>query len=340
MMRCLVPLLAFCAIACGTTSISMKTRASLPQSDSTEAARTMAPDLYARAEKAYADAEIAKAKGSQAKADDLNKEGRLWLAAAVAESERLQIEEERLRLERAQDRSYTEANQEKAATDLRIQRRARERAAAIATQEADNALALADARADAKWDRASLRKAKTGLLNRADLNLSAAQALGATTSHINEARSLLAKLRKIRTLETRKAQQMLWRSESLLAEARARKAQPDPELATQLMKEAIVRKYQTESDEFGVAVWDKRSIDRGNVDRERVLRLSKMLAMYPHGSMYCTWVYSKKPPPPSRLARLKATLATDVERSIFLDAKKSIYDVETLRCVLPSYVVR
>ena len=223
----------------------------------------MALDLYARAEKAYADAEIAEANGKQTKANDLNEEGRLWLASAVAESERLQIEEERLWLERAQDRSYTEANQKKAATDLRIQRRARERAAAIATQEADNALALVDARADAKWGRASLRKAKTGLLNRADLNLSAAQALGATTSHINEARSLLAKLRKSRSLEARKAQQMLWRSESLLAEARAKKAQPDSELATQLMKEAIARGYQTESDEFGVAVWDRRAIKGG-----------------------------------------------------------------------------
>ena len=74
------------------------------ESPAAELAKERAPDLHRNAEIAWFAADQAEREGAEQAADDLRTEARLWLAAAAAEAERVELDRRRMELQAEEER--------------------------------------------------------------------------------------------------------------------------------------------------------------------------------------------------------------------------------------------
>jgi flagellar motor protein MotB len=186
---------ALLVIGCGgTTPIeTIDERFEAPEAHE---ARTRAPDMYAAAERAREDARAAEDADDPEAAADHATRARLLLETAIAESDRLALEERRIALEEA-----TRVAEERRARDvearLAIERTlARTEAARVAREQA--AIAYANAEGDdprrfrSREERDALHRESAALLrSRASLMIAAAEALGAAEGDLADARRTL-----------------------------------------------------------------------------------------------------------------------------------------------------
>jgi hypothetical protein len=187
----LLLLLAACG---GTTPIeTIDERFEAPEAHE---ARTRAPDMYAAAERAREDARAAEDADDPEAAADHATRARLLLETAIAESDRLALEERRLALE-----EETRVAEERRARDVRARveieaNLARAEAARVAREQAAAAYANAEGddprRFRSREERDALHRESAGLLRgRAGLMIAAARALGATSEELADAERAL-----------------------------------------------------------------------------------------------------------------------------------------------------
>ena len=181
-------------------------------------ANTLAPDLYARAERARAEAREADDESAR---KDHTVRARLLLDAAIAEADRIAAEREGAAADARADRSVEErAALERRRLDLE-QAAARELAAQAARAEAERALAPAtSAHRESDAERV---KAASFLCDRAALTLAGALALGlpATTADALERTIAAARLIQSSTARVKAAKHALERVQEALETTRA-----------------------------------------------------------------------------------------------------------------------
>lgn len=182
-------------VACGgTTPIeTIDERFEAPEAHE---ARTRAPDMYAAAERAREDARAAEDADDLEAAADHATRARLLLETAIAESDRLALEERRLALE-----EETRVAEERRARDVRARLEietnlARNEAARVAREQAAAAYTNAEGddprRFRSREERDALYRESAALLrSRAGLMIAAARALGATEADVADAQRSL-----------------------------------------------------------------------------------------------------------------------------------------------------
>ena len=137
-------LLGVCAVglACAGQQTT-RTSDALFGSSAAELAREHAPDLYDQAQTAWTDAEEAQRRKDERAADDLRTEAQLWLAAAVAEAERVQLDRRRAELQREEERWAKQLARDQQASAVVAHDISRYEARAVALEEAERDKAVA-----------------------------------------------------------------------------------------------------------------------------------------------------------------------------------------------------
>jgi hypothetical protein len=261
-----------------------------------EAARETAPDLYAAASRARIAAAHAEEAGRRDVAEDHSTRARLLLDAAIAEAERLALEEERLAVEARE--AETELAHGRAVTRreeilLEVRRIEASRVAAAESAAAFERATEDEARRyrGRSDERAALHQAAAAVLaRRAHLLLAAAQAQGAGTERITTVNELLE-----RADEERNAAEKLQLTERAvrdalraLGEARQSRPAPTTDERAALIEEAEQVGFSVEQRDRGLTVIVP-NVFRGNVaaptggGRRRMSRLAALIQAHPHG---------------------------------------------------------
>ena len=300
--RWLLFLLLAGSAGCGASAPASEPAAGLRFAPSqARAAQRGAPDLFARAERARADALAAD--DADARAEHARR-ARFWLAAALAETQRIAqaraagaaearvaaAELERARLERARVELEAEARRAAAAEQ------ARERLlAALERAELD---AVGESVRDARLD-PEREQAAAALLARAELLWSAAVALGSSAQRTQPASAarpgssgiapaLRGGASSSGSPQRRLAQALaaLQQAESALGDARGQRAGPSAEERAALLELARDRRLEPEATSRGVVFALERMFEGGRIAREGqlvALRLAHVLRAHPHG---------------------------------------------------------
>lgn len=310
---------------------------------STKAARraeTMVPDLHSQAKQAHQAAQQAHVAGDGAAAADHETRARLWLAAAVVEAERIEIERRRLRvLRQSEEFAGLAQHMEQSRWDADDEAE-REAAAKIATQEAERAYAEA-ARAESK--RASrgkkggkgagetYRQAQRFFAERARLLAAAATAMGAS---VHEADAVAESARRAESKKDEsgleEALRAYQRAQVLLGRVRAQRARPTLDEAAALRREAKEARFQVEQYDEGLVVRIPSLWRGGALDRESVRRMASLILAHPHGLVRLALGAEGGA---SRTESLKAALTTsgvDAKRLRFAELASSDYEAELL----------
>lgn len=266
-------------VACAGSQ-STRTSDALFETPEAELARELAPDLYQRAEEARAAAADASRKDADA-VRDAEDESALWLAAAVAEAERIRLarrtgelrsEEERWAKQLARDQEASAI----VATDI-----SRYRARAVALAEAERVAALSDG---GPASAATL----DAVLTRVRLNLALAEALGAPIDEVRRLRTRADTMARKRPRSPRPPEALLLDTEALLGRTRAQWPEPRPGAATELVQTAFVTGFAADRTVNGVVVRSERFFrSNGQVSQATVKRFEGLLAAYPHGPVAC-----------------------------------------------------
>ena len=246
-----------------------------------ERAKELAPDLYVRAELASARADQARGRKDAAIADDYRTQAELWLAAAVAEAERIELSRrlDELRLEEERWAKQLARDQEASAvvaTDI-----SRYRARAVALREAERITALSEARTtdDATLD---------AVLSRVRLNLALAESLGASETQLRSLYARVDTMARTRPRSAKPAETLLLDSEALIGELRSKWPSPRPGTSTELVETARATGFAADRAETGVVVRSERFFTSGGqVSAATVKRFSGLLAAFPHGPVAC-----------------------------------------------------
>jgi hypothetical protein len=159
--------------------------------DAAKRARTLAPDLYAEADRARHEA--SRAKGPAARREH-EETAHLFLAAAVAEGERIDLDRERARLDAEVERlvaARVEHERARLAAEAQLGRRDAARAARVESASVLDPRAYeGTTRSRAEREQAD-RAAAAFVLDRAELLLAAATALGLPDETRVEARGVI-----------------------------------------------------------------------------------------------------------------------------------------------------
>jgi hypothetical protein len=246
-----------------------------------ERAKELAPDLYVRAELASARADQARGRKDAAIADDYRTQAELWLAAAVAEAERIELSRrlDELRLEEERWAKQLARDQEASAvvaTDI-----SRYRARAVALREAERITALSEARTtdDATLD---------AVLSRVRLNLALAESLGASETQLRSLYARVDTMARTRPRSAKPAEALLLDSEALIGELRSKWPSPRPGTSTELVETARATGFAADRAGTGVVVRSERFFTSGGqVSAATVKRFSGLLAAFPHGPVAC-----------------------------------------------------
>lgn len=246
---------------CGSASPPAATteRFSAPEA---QAARERAPDMYAAAQRAREQAEQARARGDERAAQDHDTRARLLLSAAIAESDRLELEERRLELEaRATELEEQAARDAHARVeiDAEMERRA---AARVAAHEASLAFERAEEdeprryRAQADERTRMHREAADVLLQRARLLSSAAEAMGAGAERIRAVTDAIEETERIDDPERRlgAAQDALFGALAAIGEARAASEGPSADESAALLSQAREMGLEVQQRDRGLTV--------------------------------------------------------------------------------------
>lgn len=267
------------SMACAGSQ-SSRTSEALFETPAAELAHRHAPDLYGHAKRAWADAGEAERKDEQA-ADDLRTESRLWLAAAVAESERVQLDRRRAELRAEEERWAKQLARDQEASAIVAQDVSRYEARAVALKEAERLSALSEDRtvSDATLD---------AVLNRVRLNLALAEALGAGEQDLRALRERTEHVARTRPESARTAEDLLLKSEALIGKMRAEWPEPQPGTSTELVDTARVTGFSADRLGNAVVVRSERFFTAGGqVSNATVKRFFGLLAAFPHGPVAC-----------------------------------------------------
>ncbi len=277
------PTLLLLCIAIGACAGSQAARTSdlLFSTPEADLAREHAPDLYVRAELASARAHEAKRNEDKSAADDHRTESRLWLAAAVAEAERVQLDRGRAELQAQEERWAKQLARDQRASASVARDISRYEANAVALREAERLAALSESTtvSEATLD---------AVLTRVRLNLALAQALGATDEQLLPLRERADRVTRRRPSDARVAESLLVESERLIGKTRADWPEPRPGAATELVETASVAGFA--ADRLGSAVLIRSGrffTPKGQVSDATVRRFVGLLAAFPHGPVAC-----------------------------------------------------
>lgn len=251
---------------------------STPEAD---LAREHAPDLYGQAELASAHALEAERQKDEPAADDYRTESRLWLAAAIVESERVQLDRRRAEFQGQEEHWAKQLARDQQAAAAVARDISRHEANAVALREAERLAALNESTtvSDATLD---------AVLARVRLNLALAQALGATDEQLlplGERADLVARKRPN---AARVAESLLVESEILIGQTRADWPEPRPGASTALVETASVAGFA--ADRLGSAVLIRSGrffSPNGQVSSATVRRFIGLLEAFPHGPVAC-----------------------------------------------------
>ncbi len=254
---------------------------SLFASPEAELARQHAPDLYAEAELASNEAEEARRRKDDRAAEDLRTEARLWLAAAVAESERIQLERYREELEREEERWAKQLARDQEASAVVAADIARYRAKKIALEEAER---ISETSATAPVTGPTL----DALTTRVQLNLALAKALGASDDQVGPLRDRTEAMTTRGTASAQRAEALLLQSEALLGQMRAKWPAPTPGASTELVELATALGFRADQTALGVLVRSERFFEpSGSVARSPLNGLRTLVEGFPHGPVGC-----------------------------------------------------
>ncbi len=275
-------LMVWCVVglACAASQTT-RTSDSFFGSPAAELAREHAPDLYGQAQTAWAEAEEAQRRKDEQAADDRRTEARLWLASAVAESERVRLDLRRAELQREEERWAKQLARDQEASAVVARDISRYEAGAVALREAERLAALSESPtvSGATLD---------AILTRARLNLALAEALGATEAQLSPLREHTDVIARQRPESAKAVEALLLKTEALIGETRAQWPEPRPGASTELVETALVTGFSADRAGNGVLIRSERFFTSGGqVASATVKRFHGLLAAFPHGPVAC-----------------------------------------------------
>lgn len=274
--------LGACLLATGCASRqAVRTSESIFGSPAAEIAQQLAPDLYEEAKLAAAQAEQAQRDKDDQAADDYRTESRLWLVAAIAEADRIQIDQRRADLEREEERWSKQLARDQDASAEVAGDISRFQAKVIALQEAQRVEALSEGRLPS----AAVIEA---LITRIRLNLALADAFGAPEQEVGRLRDRAEALARQGEESGRSAEALLRQTEDLIGRTRAHFPVPRPGATIELVQSASASGFSADHSATGVIVRSQEFFGAdGNVSRAKLKRFSALLAAFPHGPVGC-----------------------------------------------------
>lgn len=280
MPRVLLILAAIAYAGCAAQQASRDTE-SMFSSPAAELARERAPDLYEKAQRAWAEAGEARRRKEQQAADDHRNEARLWLAAAVTEAERLHLDERRAELQVEEERWAKQLARDQEASAIVARDISRYEARAVALREAERISALSEGSelSDATLD---------AVLTRVRMNLALAEALGADEEQVARLVERAEQIARRRPGSANVAEALLMKSEALIGYTRAEWAEPRPGASTELMETAVLNGFSADRGGSGVLIRSQRFFGSSTrVSDVTVKRFHGLLAAFPHGPVAC-----------------------------------------------------
>jgi hypothetical protein len=246
-----------------------------------QTAKDLAPDLYARAEAARARASQPENRRDESEAQDHVTEAELWLSAAVAESERIQLERRRMELQREEEQWAKQLARDQEASQVVASDISRYEARRVALLEAERVAALGES---TKTDAATL----DAVLTRVRLNLALAEALGATDAQLRPLQKRTDAMALKRPTSSKAAASLLRESEALLGKMRRQWPEPRPGASIELVETAQLTGFSADRTDNGVLVRSERFYDaEGRLSNATVTRFTGLLAAFPHGPVAC-----------------------------------------------------
>lgn len=285
-----VLLLAFALASCGAGSTPpAQTLTPLFEGSRVDDARAAAPDLMAQADAAREAAATAEQRGQRDQAAELATEARLWLAAALAVTDRLAFEREREAdvLEADLVRQRAAALQvERAAV---VERETAARTAALATLTAESAFEHAAGyearrlRRDDPETRALYRETSRALLERSAALIAASRALGAPPAAAAALDVRLAELRRAPRPELVVTEADVLLSDAMGLLGRARATLPvNPAESAALLEAASERGLTATRAERGVEL---RGAPLERATPAALRQVAALLNAHPHGGV-------------------------------------------------------
>ena len=275
-------LVASCVVVLGCAAQQTpRASDSLFASPAAEQAREHAPDLYHQARTAWAQSDEAQRRKDDQAADDRRTEARLWLAAAVAEAARIELDLRRAELQREEERWAKQLARDQAASAVVARDISRYEARAVALREAERLAAMSKSPivSDAALD---------AILTRARLNLALAEALGATDEQLLPLRKRADVVERRHPESAKLAEALLLKTEALIGEMRAQWPEPAPGASTGLVETALVMGFAADRMGSGVVVRSERFFaSSGKVSGATVKRFHGLLEAFPHGPVAC-----------------------------------------------------
>jgi len=273
---CLVVVLS----GCGAQQCARSTD-TLFETAEAERAKELAPDLYERAEAARERASQPGSRRDESQAEDYLTEADLWLAAAVAESERIQLERRRAELQREEERWAKQLARDQEASAVVASDISRYEARRVALLEAERVAALGES---PKTDAATL----DAVLTRVRLNIALAEALGATEAELRPLEKRTDAMARSRPTSAKAAESLLMDSEALLGQMRIQWPEPRPGASIELVETALLTGFTADRSSNGVIVRSVRFFDsEGRLSGAAMTRFEGLLAAFPHGPVAC-----------------------------------------------------
>lgn len=246
-----------------------------------QSAKELAPDLYGRAEAARARANDPQSRRDEREVEDYLSEAELWLAAAVAESERIGLERRRTELQREEERWAKQLARDQEASAVVASDISRYQARRVALLEAERVAALGES---SRTDEATL----DAVLTRVRMNLALAEALGATESQLRPLQNRTESMARSRPPSSKAAEVLLLDSEVLLGKMRLRWPAPRPGASIELVETARLTGFSADRDSSGVVVRSERVFtSNGRLSEATITRFQALLAAFPHGPVVC-----------------------------------------------------
>jgi hypothetical protein len=333
--------LRFTWVACGILAAACAGSQAVRGSDSpfttpaADLAHELARDLFRRAEDAWARAGESKGRKDDEIASDYRTESQLWLAASVAEAERIQLARRLDELQREEERWAKQLARDQEASAVVATDISRYRARAVALREAERVAALSDARTTSD-------ETLDAVLTRVRLNLALAEALGAPGDKLERLRSRADALATKRPKSPKPAEALLLDTERLIGEMRARWPSPQPGASTELVETAWLTGFAADRTSAGVVIRSKRFFTSGGqISSATVKRFSGLLEAFPHGPVACQVAV---PEPRSRVWSRRVAQLVDRLRRVADPTRVSTsmvetesFDAGTVQCTFAAY---
>lgn len=279
-LRTVTPLLALLTASCAG-SHPMRSNEMLFETPAAESAKELAPDLYRRAEAAAERAREEGGRKQSAIADDYRRESELWLAAAVAEAQRIELARRLDELQREEERWSKQLARDQEASATVATDISRYRARSVALAEADRISALSEGATPSP-------EAIDAVLTRVRLNIALAEALGATDAQLGPLRSRVDAMARVNPKSADPVEALLLDSEALIGGLRAQWPSPRPGASTELVETAFVMGFAADRTTSGVVVRSTRFFTTGGqVSSAAVKRFSGLVDGFPHGPVAC-----------------------------------------------------